>query len=442
MKKLFTLSIAAALFGAAYAQEMKIFSCGLGIPGIDEPQLMAEAISPDGKYICGAIEMGEGFFIANTETGEIKFETPEWIDADGAELRCIDNFGTAIGFCGQEGITYNFGDREVTILEAPDGAKSILGEAITNDGSLMVGSILDGETHAAYSKDGGEWTRLPMPSDEEILLLMPKVTQASAAKRVSADGKVILGYIGSFGVPCLWILNDEGEYVPDLFPTRFLKLNPEDLNDDSKPLTGLSAHFLNMSNNGRYVCSLGLIPKGDEIYYYVPIVYDITTQSLTVYSEDQEIDYIGEGLYPVAIADDGTFIGTVGKPFFKSFGSFIMKAGQKEAELFVDVFPSFYERYENADLSGMNIPTGISADGRYITGYVFFSENYNDVNSLAYYESYLIDRGSDAAVDMLAPVNKTSETIYSVDGRSLRTMTKGLNIVRNSDGSVSKILKK
>ncbi len=43
MKKIFTFSIAAALCAAASAQEMKIFSCGLGIPGIDEPQLMAEA---------------------------------------------------------------------------------------------------------------------------------------------------------------------------------------------------------------------------------------------------------------------------------------------------------------------------------------------------------------------------------------------------------------
>ncbi len=442
MKKIFTLSIAAALCAAASAQELKILSCGLGIPGLDEPQLMAEAISPDGKYVCGAIEMGEGFFIANIETGEIKFETPEWIDADGAELRCVDNFGTAIGFCGPEGITYNFGDREITILDAPKGSKSILGEAITNDGNLMVGSIIDGETHAAYSKDGAEWTRLPMPSDEEILLLLPKVTEASAAKRVSADGKVILGYIGSFNVPCLWILNDKGEYVPDLFPARFLKLNADDLNDDSKPLTGLSAHYLNLSNNGRYVCSLGLIPKGDEVYSYVPIVYDTTTQSLTVYSEEQDIDYIEEGLYPIAIADDGTFIGSIGKPFFGSFGSFIMKAGQKEAELFVDIFPAFYDKYENADLSGMNIPTGISANGRYITGYVFYSDNYNDQNSMAYYESYVIDRGSDAAVDMIGNGMNSAEAIYSIDGRPLRTMTKGLNIVRNSDGSVSKILKK
>lgn len=441
MKKFFTFYLAAALCTAATAQEIKVFSCGLGVPGLDEPQLMVEAISADGKYICGGLDMGEGVFVANTETGEVKFTIPDGINDDGAELRGVDMSGRAIGFSGDFGITYGFSSGEVTVLENPDDVRMIIGEAITNDGSMLVGSVKDNALRAAYTTDGVKWTRLPMPPEDKVLLLLKNMPDDSAAKRVSADGKVILGFIGSFQIPCLWVKDDNGDYQPDLFLLDFFKLKAEDLNDDAKPLSGVSAHYMNMSNNGRYVCLLGLIQKNGEDYAKVPIVYDTTTKSLRVYSEDQEVDFVGLGLYPTAVSNDGTFIGSIGSPFYDSIGSYIMKAGQTQAELFVDAFPQFNERYQYGDFSGMNVPVGISADGRYITGYIFYSDDYNDMSTPAYYESYVIDSGDVGAVDSFMNDVKVAEAIYSIDGRILRSMTKGLNIVRNSDGSVSKILK-
>lgn len=129
-------------------------------------------------------------------------------------------------------------------------------------------------------------------------------------------------------------------------------------------------------------------------------------------------------------------------PYYYSRGSFIMKAGQTQAELFVDAFPKFFERYGTSDLYGFNVPTGISADGRYIVGYTYYAEDYYDTETPAYYETYIIDRGEDAAVDQMASDHADAEAVFSIDGHRLREMTKGLNIVRNSDGSVSKILKK
>ena len=439
MKKFFTFCFAVALGVTVYADEVKYLSVG---PSIDDSMsypLCGESISADGKYVCGALGFGDGVFVANAFTGEVKYQLPD-TDSEGCELRGVSNSGFAIGYAIY-GITYSYEEDKVADLKGPENTRGILGEGVTNDGNMLVGSILASSTQAAYSKNGEEWTRLPMPPEDEILLLYDAVPAASAAKKVSGDGKVILGFIGDFGVPCLWTLNENGEYVADLFPIRFLKLSDDDLYNDQKPLTGVSAHFLSLSNNGRYVALFGLSPIDEEKYAPVSMVYDTQDKSLKVYSEAQDLDEIGKGLYPLAIADDGTFVGTVGQPYFNSCGSFIMKAGQTQAEMYIDVFPNFNDRYGESDLYGFNIPTGISADGRYIVGYTYYSEDFYDPDLPAYYETYVIDRGEDAAVGQMS-VDGNAAAIYSVDGRSLREMTKGINIIRNSDGSVRKVLKK
>ncbi|MDE5998294.1 MAG: hypothetical protein K2G77_08820, partial [Muribaculaceae bacterium] len=424
----------------AYAQGLTVLCPGSDVNDSMMCQLHGEAISADGRYVSGAVNMGDGVFIADAFTGEVRYKFPE-TDSEGCELRGVSNTGLGIGYA-ISGITYSFETLIVSPIEGPENSRGVLGEGVNNDATLFVGSIQENCLKAAYSKDCVDWTKLPVPAEEDILLVYPQVPDGSAAKKVSGDGKVILGFIGDFGVPCIWTLNDSGEYEADLFPVRFLKGSADDLNNDNKPLTGLSAQYLSLSNNGRYVALLGLIQKDGEAYAHVPIVYDTQEKSLKVYSESQEIDETGQGLYPLAISDDGTFIGTIDQPYFYSGGSFIMKAGETQAEMFINVFPEFNERYGTSDVLGFNIPTGISADGRYIVGYTFYSEDYNDLDSPAYYETYVIDRGETFAVDQVASAQEAAKAIYSIDGRCLTEMTKGINIIRNADGSVKKILKK
>ena len=441
MKKFFTVCFAAALGASVFADEIKVLNVGPSLEDALYYQLYGEAISADGRYVCGSVNFGVGLFVADALTGEVKCQIMDYdADADACELRGVSNTGLAIGFTVY-GATYSFAEDKIVDLEAPNNTRGVLGENISNDGNVMVGSILESRTQAAFSKDGGAWTKLPLPSEEEMLLLYPFVPEVSAAKKVSGDGKVILGFIEDFGVPCLWTLNDNGEYVPDLFPIRFLKLPEEDINDDQKPLIGISAHYLSISNNGRYAAMLGLIPKSGTDYAKVPIVYDTQEKSLKVYSEPQVIDNIGFGLHPLAISNDGTFIGTIGEPYFGTCGSFIMKAGHSQAEMFIEAFPEFNDRYADGDILGQNMPTGISADGRYIVGYIYYSEDYMDPEVPAYHETYIIDRGEDAAVGQVS-VATIEDAIYSIDGRRLNRLAKGINIVRNSDGSVKKILKK
>ncbi len=443
MKKIFTIAVASlALVASVHADKVKILSCGLGIPGIDEPQLMGLGISADGRFVCGAIEGGLGYFVANAESGDIKYNMA---GDDGGELRHVDNNGLAIGF-SDFGITYNIADGKETELVAPEGYKYVLGESVTNDGSILIGSLVGTGfvTEAVYSTDGVEWKRLPMPSQEELGVFYPKY-DASAAKQISADGKVILGTIGSFSSPILWYRNDAGEYEYDFFPARIVKATDEDIDNPDKELYGLGAFYMNMSNDGRYVVLIGGLKNDDDELNLinVPVVYDTQEKKLTIYSD---IDVIspGSNFYPSAICNDGTFIGSIGQPSVNASGAFIMRAGETRAERFIDAFPEFDDKLGEGDSIGFNVPCGISADGQYIMGYTYYCDNYMDPNADAYYVTYIIDTKAEYGVEEITAETAAPTPVeyYSIDGNRVNEDVRGIRLVRYSDGSVRKEVKR
>lgn len=445
MKKLFTFSIALALSAHLMADSVRVFKCSEdGIPGQTEPQLLGFSMSADGHYICGTIEQGAGIFIADSFTGSVKW------NADGeysSELRNVDTFGNAIGFIDDDGVLFSFDTENVSRLNVPQGYRFVLGEGLSNDGSVMIGELANQsfDTMAAFSVGGKDWAPLPNPSDAELGNLKETISNSSAAKYVSSDGKVILGHLGGFTYPIVWKMNDEGVYIPDFFPARFVKAVEADRNDDSKPLYAISAFYTCMSHSGKYVGAVGLIAdETNTETRIVPVIYNTEDKTLKIYAEMQAIDEMGIGLYPRAIADDGTFIGTISEPSTPNgnLGAFIMKAGQEQAEMFVEAFPAFNDKLGESDLVGQNIPTDISADGNYILGYTYYSDDYDIYSDApAYFITYVLSL-DDSGVDQVASsASDAPAAIYSIDGRSLCRMQKGLNIVRNPDGSVSRILK-
>lgn len=443
MKKTFTLSLALALTVSVYADGLQIFNCGKGIPGVDEPQLMGLGISPDGHYICGPTENGSGLFIADRFTGDVKWAIAE--GDEGGELRHVDNNGIAVGF-NYAGTKFDFATGTQTPVVAPEGYRYILCEDITADGSMIVGSMA-GEsftTEAAYSKDGGEWVLLPQPTADDLGIYFDKILAGSAAKYVSNDGKIILGYVGSFTIPMAWIMNDKGEYEIDFFPMRYIKESEED-SDEAHILYSLSAMYLNMSDNGKYISLLGMVrDETIEDYLNVPVIYNTETRDITVYKGVQKIDETLSGLYPTAICDDGTFIGTIGQPFFGEFGCFIMKAGETEAQTYNEAFPAFKEKLGTSEEYGFNMPTGMSADGKYLLGYTYYCEDYNDEDADAYYLTYVIERDPDSSIESISvdTAPAVTESIYGIDGQRRATLTKGLNIIRMSDGTARKVMVK
>ncbi|MDE5996624.1 MAG: hypothetical protein K2G77_00265, partial [Muribaculaceae bacterium] len=303
------------------------------------------------------------------------------------------------------------------------------------------------DTMAAYSIDNEAWIHLPMPSDAELGDLKQFISNMSGAKFISGDGKVILGHLGSFTYPIVWTRNEGGEYISDFFPVRYVKTAEEDRYDDSKPLYSISGMYTCMSHSGKYVATIGLIANDDNTdTRVVPVVYNTEDKTIKIYGDKQNVDEMNLGLFPRAIADDGTFVGTISEPSNPAgnFGAFIMKAGEEQAELYIEAFPAFNELLGESDYLGQNTPTGISADGKYILGYTFYSDDFDAASDApAYYLTYVIDTGSESEVDEISAGKVDfKEAVFSIDGRRMRYITKGLNIVRNADGSVSKILKK
>ena len=177
--------------------------------------------------------------------------------------------------------------------------------------------------------------------------------------------------------------------------------------------------------------------------YSIPAVYDIQEKTLNPHCEPQAIDPEGYGLFITAISDDGTIVGSIGQPDQGSRGSYILRAGETQAEKFVDAFPAYGELLGEGDFYGFHLPTGMSADGRYISGYCFYSADYND-DSPAYYTTYLIDTVTGAGVDEIASEAEeaTPVAIYTLDGQRVSELTKGVNIIRMSDGTSRKVINK
>ena len=430
MKKLVTLSLGLALCASAGAENFRILSLGIGVPGFDEPQFMGLGISTNGRYVCGSIDMGEGYFIADIENDDIAYEYTD--DPEGAELRHVDNNGLAIGYNGP-GVTYSISGIE-TVLQTPGNYKYVLGESLTSDGSIMVGSLVATgyATYAAYSVNG-EWQLLPLPEEND---------GESSAKYISGDGSVILGHMGSFGSPMLWIANDEGQYEIDSVMVNYIT-SPE--NEVANGGAGLYSLFpMGISENGKYAVCRGTI-LNDYGYYFVPVVYNVDDKTFTIYNEAQEIDEYGIGLTPSAIANDGTMIGVIGEPLTGSAGSFILKAGETQATTFSAVFPDYAEAMGFADAIGYTVPMSMTADGRYIVGYGYYCEDFYDEYAMAYFVTYIIDtEGETSGVKVVAADESDAqpESFYSLDGKRLGEMTKGLNIVRMSDGTVRKVINK
>lgn len=418
------ISMAAVMCGAlvASAESVSVLTFGMGTPSLEEPQMMGLAMSRNGNFVCGSIENGAGYFVADLSTHEAQFVVSE--DDLGSELRGISNTGKAVGYNGP-GIIFSLEDGEQPITNYPEGNKRVIAEGITSDNSIIVGSLVGAGfvTHAAISVNGEQWAKLPMPADSEI---PGYVGKGSSAKYVSGDGSVIAGHIGSFGPTVVWRKGADGAYAIDLVYKRF-----KDTNNVKDMRT------MGVSPNGKYVVCRTILEEDGNQRQTVG-VYNTETDQFTVYSDPQEIDEYGFGLMPSTIADDGTVVGIVGQPLQGSSGTFIIKPGQTQAQKLIEAYPEFGSIYGISDSIGYNVVTGISADGKKISGYAFYCEDFSDDMALAYFTTYVIEDGATNSIKTIAAPG--TKMIFDINGRRLSKEAPGLNIIIEN-GKVSKVIK-
>lgn len=442
---LYSLFSLALLLGAnANAETLKILGMG-GQPGMDEPQFMGMAISPNGRYVAGAVESGEGMFVTDIDNDEYKF-LPTVDENEGALLVNVDNQGTAVGYDGP-GVTYNIdGVRRTLVPGTIDGVeyRDFIAEGITADGKMIVGSLVakGSVTYAAYTEDGGETFKLlPAPAGQAA----ETFGKGSSAKHVSVDGKYILGFVASYRVGALWERNDDGEYVEIPLANQYCVFNKSDELKGEKRL--LSLFTLDLSPSGQFAAFRSIILDETGNFQTVPAIYDTFNKKMIIYDEKQKIDEQSNvGLSPSAIADTGTFVGTVGVVGVSNCATFIMYAGQTQAKLFKDEFPEFNGLLGAGDEYGFSWPTSMSADGSRIVGFTYYCDDYMDPDTFAYYTTYVLERVVDPSeFSSVKNIETEGEAVpvgyYSIDGKRMSKMSDGLNIIRMSDGSVRKIMK-
>ena len=436
MKKLSFSTLALSLCITATAEtsmRMLTFGSEMG-PGITEPGIMGFGISPNGRYVCGSIEYAAGIFIGDLETNKMFYSVSD--SNEGAQLLNINNTGEAIGFEGDAGILFNIDEKE-TFLLSSDKSSYIIGQDISEDGRVQVGTLVSEsfQTYPAYSNDGGVWEILNMPDIDFGYFNHKQV----AARYVSNDGKLILGNVGTWGPAILWRLNDAGEFIPDPIFDGYLMMTREDI---EKPYFRFSPE--GMSPDGHYVLIEVCTYDGDASSPTMPAVYDTRTKELKVYDEAQNIDSYGFGLHPTAIDNNGTFIGMLGSGSF-NMGAFIMYAGKTQAQMYTEAFPEYADVFECLDMGGYHMPADISADGRYILGNGWYtpSEDLMAEDAVYYFMTYVIDTDSQSIVEDLNDENTNAIPMeyYTLDGIRLDSPAKGLNIVKMSNGSFRKILK-
>lgn len=421
--KIFTkLLLVATMFLPALtanAAGFRFLSFGVGEPGVDEPGMMGMGISPDGRYVCGALQLGVGYFMGDLENNRFFYEIS--VDPEGADLRHVNNEGMAIGFDGP-GVMVNIdGGRHE--LQVPDNTyRYVLGEALTNDGSIMVGSLV-GSTFisiAAYCKEVGQWTPLPAIDDE---LLGVYKNKGTSAKYISGDGRVIGGYIGSgLGPATLWIMNDNGEYEADPFFTRYAKVTKED------PNTYAGFYIKGVSNNGKYVLIQGMSNAQPD--RAVPMVYNTETKEMTVYDEPQTNFDDGDfGITPTAISDDGMFVGVVGQISI-NLGGFIMYPGETQAQMLCDAYPAAKKQFTNLDVYGYHVPMGLTADGRYLIGYGYYCEDPYNQELEPYFATYILDTTDHSGVSSVT-ADGEEDVIYNLQGMRVSgdNLPKGIYII-------------
>lgn len=367
----------------------------------------ATCISPNGRYIGGEMLNSLSAFIYDTQTGKATIFAPEDEDYGDIVNSVADN-GKGAG-AGLSAYIYSI-DGTTTLAE---GFSTLQG--ISKDGNFAVGNYKkpDTELSAAYLHNG-KAEPLPMPTEDE--LGFPYL--GSYAKFVSADSSIICGnVVDKFALmpAMLWRRADDGTYKADPICVDYSTQT-----DATNPYMVFSP--TGMSENGEWV-ALWLMTANEQGAIGR---YNTKTKTLDAYVFDgSNPDFTTDPLTS-GIANDGTLVGYTS--YADARQGFVWDGWSTEPQLLSKRFPMCTQLAEY-DTEGYHSPSGISADGRYITGFAATD---------AYY-SYILDTEAAAAAisELTATSTKATQT-YTVSGIRLQKPAHGLVIERRADSTVVK----
>lgn len=417
------------------------------LPDADHNGLMITVMSPDGKYVAGSNSSTYGGFIFNLENDQmVNFDVnaaeDENVDVD-LQIKAIANSGLAVGWNGPAA-TFDFSTQKCTTYGATD---QYLFNGISPSGGYIVGARYDGDqpegTPCVFQN--GTPRDLPLPSNSFL-----GYESAGAAALSVADNGTVSGYfvddMATRPATTWALLNDGATFFPYPISRPYFAPTAE----SSKPYAMFSCDQTTMSPNGKWLVINYEKYVGDGSVIGTAR-YNLQTDEVEFFTpneEDERFAEVGAEVYGFGIADDGTVVGFYGGAYGPRVG-FLWKAGETDIQRLATAFPGA-TRLADYDEGYFNTPSAISADGRYIAGFAYISPEDQDEDE--YYLSWVLDTqdpdaaGSSTAVAPIVVKDKDKvakiKALYSVDGARRNSLSKGINILRMSDGkSLKKLVK-
>lgn len=424
MKKLYILTAALMMGAAVSAQKIQ--------KSVVSPRYQLEAlgVSENMRYVTGLNVATYGAFIWDTQSNTVSEINGAYANCD---FRCVSNNGIAFGTISNDDMvtTYSASFNTMGVPKVVESAMSSIYD-VTPDGTMAVGCLLDEVMwwpSACFWKDGVR-TMLPTPTSEECGI----AHDGANAQFVSADGKVIVGYLqdwASSRPAIVWRQQADGQYVADVISKDLWELHY----GDGK--TYLKFEPLGLSQNGKWLCLVaqkeasGNMPTPEFM-----VRMNLETGEIFE-SQKPDILYFEavDNIYPVSIANDGTCVGSTRDELGFQRGV-IWKSGDKAPKLLADEFPSFKEL---EDYDGFqHHPIAISADGKKIVGYgcpitvdMYGETDYDFV-------SYLLDLGTTDGVATIHTAKLTEARSFNLAGQRIDSHASQRGIVIKNGKKVLK----
>ena len=422
--------------GPLYSQSISILEGGPNVGGY-----MPECISPDGTYVGGST-LATAMFISEWADNNTFLVTTLYGSSFanyGAEIRSVNNSGLGVGFDDNGAVVVDFANEQYKVIQkvnTSEGIYDAIADAVSEDGSVISGVVVGAGWFADASVwIDGELQYLPLPAFSEVGFQY----EGSRAAYMSSDASVIVGFLvdGLNTRPMVvWHRQDDGSYIcdpvcknyfePGTGDNLYRRFSPLALSPDgSKVAMMLQVNSGTSDSSSENLLGIYNVSDGTVEPVYIDGKHGIPAGSLCE-------------VYDHGISDDGTVVGWYYN-MFEDRLAFIMYPDEMQPMPLSRAFPEL-EKLAEYDEIGEHALSGISADARYICGMGVVEDP-----SFGYiYEGYVLDtQGSpESGVGeiMMAPT-ETEKRYFSIDGKEVASPVNGITIVRNPDGSTSKIIR-
>lgn len=413
-------------------------------------------MSANGEYVAGfTSEIVGRSFMANTQTGEAVCFTDMQVDDDGNQLTGVSNNGIAVGFDASHAVKCHL-DGSFEQLESP-GFGFAMARNISSDGSTIVGSVSKGawtELMAACWDADGKMQLLPYPSSATVGTFKINGCEAAYANE---DGSIIVGWLvaNPNTYPLIfWERQPDGTYqyvnvLTDLYEPLHQNVWHEDKSYpdggyytfEKGPNPWMRMQPQGLTNDGKYIVLVLQDNRSNALNPpYQLGFYNVETGELTAEDYDPR-SILADGINITGVSNDLTVVGINALSVTAGVIPFVKKYGEEAVPvLSLCSNSSIMQEAEYWFMQGMPvIASGISADGRYISGY------YTEVRELKgpdgqysnylVYPAFLIDMGEEGgdtpgtdAVESIDADELAPAEYFTLDGVKVLNPDKGIFI--------------